>query len=38
MKLDKFYIENRIASLKRNYIQNINLIKKWERYLRRCEK
>lgn len=38
MKLDKIYIENRIANLERNYTQNINLIKKWKRYLRRCEK
>lgn len=38
MKLDKTYIENRIANLERNYTQNINLIKKWKRYLCRCEK
>lgn len=38
MKLNKAYIENRIANLERNYTQNINLIKKWKRYLRRCEK
>ena len=38
MKLNKAYIENRIANLERNYTQNINLIKKWKHYLRRCEK
>ena len=38
MKLDKTSIENRIANLERHYTQNINLIKKWKRYLRRCEK
>lgn len=38
MKLDKTYIEIRIANLKRNSTQNANLIRKWERYLRRCDK
>lgn len=35
MKLNKDYIELRLASLKRNPIENARLIKKWERMLRR---
>ena len=38
MKYDKTYIEIRIANLKREPVRNAALIKKWERYLRRCEK
>lgn len=38
MKYDKTYIEIRIAKLKRDPVGNANLIKKWERYLRRYEK
>ena len=38
MKLNKAYIETRLASLKRNPQENARLIKKWERLLRRAEK
>ena len=38
MKLNKSYIEIRLASLKRNPVENARLIKKWERLLRRAEK
>ena len=37
MKYSKSYIENRIAKLKGNPVENANLIKKWERLLRRVE-
>lgn len=37
MKLDKSYIELRLAKLRNNPVENAKLIKKWERYLRRCE-
>ena len=37
MKYTKSYIENRIAKLKTNPVENSNLIKKWERLLRRTE-
>lgn len=36
-KYDKLTIENRIAKLKNNPIENENLIRKWERLLRRIE-
>ena len=36
MKHTKTQIENRIASLKRNPVENAKLIKKWERHLRRA--
>jgi hypothetical protein len=35
MKLNKNYIEIRIAKLKMEPVRNANLIRKWERYLRR---
>lgn len=38
MKYTKSYIEVRIAKLKGNPVENANLIKKWERMLRRAEK
>ena len=38
MKHTKSYIENRIAKLKTNPVENANLIKKWERLLRRVDK
>lgn len=38
MKLNKLVIENRINKLKCNPVENANLIRKWERYLRRAEK
>ena len=38
MKLNKSYIENRIAKLQTNPVENAKLIKKWERYLRRVNK
>ena len=38
MKYSKSYIENRIAKLKTNPVENANIIKKWERLLRRAEK
>ena len=38
MKYTKSYIEMHIASLKSNPVENANLIKKWERMLRRAEK
>lgn len=37
MKLNKVDIENRIAKLKLNPGTNANLIKKWERRLRRAK-
>lgn len=37
MRYTKSYIENRIAKLKANPVENANLIRKWERYLRRVE-
>lgn len=36
MRYTKSYIENRIAKLT-NPVENANLIRKWERYLRRVE-
>lgn len=36
-KMTKLHIENRIAKLKTNPVENANLIKKWERMLRRIE-
>ena len=36
MKLNKLAIENRIKHLSIHPIENAKLIKKWERYLRRC--
>lgn len=35
--MTKLHIENRIAKLKTNPVENANLIKKWERMLRRIE-
>ena len=37
MRYTKSYIENRIAKLNTNPDENANLIRKWERYLRRVE-
>lgn len=37
MKLNKDYIELRLASLKRDPVTNMRLIKKWERLLRRAQ-
>lgn len=37
MKYTKTQIENRIAKLKINPVENANLIKKWERMLRKVE-
>lgn len=37
MKLDKNYIELRLAKLRTNPVENAKLIRKWERYLRRAE-
>jgi hypothetical protein len=37
MKLDKSYIELRLAKLRNKSVENAKLIKKWERYLRRVE-
>ena len=37
MKLNKGYIELRLASLKRNPVVNMRLIKKWARILRRAQ-
>lgn len=37
MKYSKSYIENRIAKLKTNPVENARLIKKWERILRKAE-
>ena len=37
MKYTKAQIENRIAKLKTNPVENANLIRKWERMLRRVE-
>ena len=37
MKFNKQRIENRIAKLKTNPVENANLIGKWERYLRRAQ-
>lgn len=37
MKYTKSYIEQRISKLKTNPVENANLIKKWERLLRRAE-
>lgn len=37
MKYSKSYIENRIAKLKNNPVENAKLIKKWERMLRKAE-
>lgn len=34
---DKRYIENRIAKLKINPTENANLIRKWERLLRKAQ-
>lgn len=38
MKLNKSYIETRLAALHRNPQENARLIRKWERLLRRAEK
>ena len=38
MKYTKTQIENRIAKLKTNPVENANLIRKWERLLRRVDK
>ncbi len=38
MKLDKLAIENRINKLKNNPVENANLIRKWQRLLRKAEK
>ena len=38
MKYSKSYIEQRIAKLKTNPVENANIIKKWERMLRKAEK
>lgn len=37
MKHSKSYIEQRIAKLKANPVENANLIRKWERMLRKAE-
>lgn len=37
MKFNKQRIENRIAKLKTSPVENANLIRKWERYLRRAQ-
>ena len=37
MKYTKTQIENRIAKLKTNPVENARLIKKWERMLRKAE-
>jgi hypothetical protein len=37
MKYSKSYIEQRIAKLKTNPVENARLIKKWERILRKAE-
>lgn len=37
MKLDKAYIELRLAKLRNKPVENAKLIKKWERYLRRTQ-
>ena len=37
MKLDKTYIELRLAKLRIDPVNNAKLIKKWERYLRRAQ-
>ena len=37
MKYSKSYIEQRIAKLKTNPVENANLIRKWERTLRKTE-
>ena len=37
MKLDKNYIELRLAKLRTKPTENAKLIRKWERYLRRAE-
>ena len=34
---NKTYVELRLASLRRNPVENCRLIKKWERLLRRYE-
>ena len=37
MKYSKNYIEMRIAKLKTNPVENANIIRKWERMLRKAE-
>ena len=37
MRYTNIYIEILIAKLKTNPVENANLIRKWERYLRRVE-
>ena len=37
MKYSKSYIEQRIVKLKTNPVENVNLIRKWERMLRKAE-
>ena len=37
MKYTKTQIENRIAKLKTNPVENANLIRKWERMLHKAE-
>lgn len=37
MKYSKSYIEQRIAKLKTNPVENAKIIKKWERMLRKAE-
>lgn len=37
MKYSKSYIEQRITKLKNNPVENANLIRKWERMLRKAE-
>lgn len=37
MKYNRMHVENRIAKLKTNPIENASLIRKWERILRKCE-
>ena len=36
--MTKAHIENRIAKLKTNIVENAKIIKKWERMLRNLEK
>ena len=37
MNRDRIYIENRLASLRRDPVVNTRLIKKWERILRKFD-
>ena len=37
MQMNRERIENRIAKLETNPVENASLIRKWKRYLRRCQ-